>query len=69
MTYKSVDKEKIIIIMICACTDINKNSQKYYEIEHACHKSKSGQPVGHIILPIRYFFCLFDNMSKHCKND
>ena len=26
-------------------TDVNKNKQRYYRIEHAGHKSKSGRPV------------------------
>ena len=25
--------------------NVNKNKQRYYRIEHACNKSKSGQPV------------------------
>ena len=44
MTYKSVGKEKIKIIMICVY-NVNKNKQKNYRIEHAGHKSKLGQPV------------------------
>ena len=31
--------------MICAHAQCYKNKQRYYRIEHAGHKSKSGQPV------------------------
>ena len=44
MTYKSVGKEKIKIIMICVY-NVNKNKQRNYRIEHSDHKSKLGQPV------------------------
>ena len=33
-----------------AFTYVNKNNQRYFGIEHAGHKSKSG-------LPVHYFFC------------
>ena len=43
MTYKSVDKKKIKIIMIlCACT----KQQRFYRIEHAGNNSISGQPYS-----------------------
>ena len=42
--YKSVDREKIKIIMnICAHTIFNKN--KDHRLENAGHKSEPGQPV------------------------
>ena len=30
---------------MCARTNVNKNNQRYYRIEHADHKSKSGRPA------------------------
>ena len=43
-TYKSVDKEKNTIIMICVDAQC-KQKQRYYRIEHTSHRSKSVQPV------------------------
>ena len=42
--YKSVDKEKIKIIMICVHAQCKQKQTKIL-IEHADHKSKSGRPV------------------------
>ena len=70
MTYKSVDKEKIKFIMICAHVQC-KQKQRYSGIEHAGHKAKSGQSArpfstsgsGTLFVLFRYF-CLF---KKHVK--
>ena len=44
--------------------NVNKNKQRYSEIEHASHKSNSGQPVRPVPLLVHYFFCL---LKKHVK--
>ena len=47
MTFKSVDKENVKIIMIClhAHNYVNKSNHRYFGIEHAGHKSKSSRSV------------------------
>ena len=43
VTYKSVDREKIRNYYDFCARTMYKNQQRYYIIEHAGHKSKSGQ--------------------------
>ena len=63
--YKSVDKEKIKILMICLHTQCKQNKQTYYRIKHAGHKSKSGQPVR-LYSNTGALFLLF--VQQKCKN-
>ena len=44
--------------------NINKNNQRYYRIEHANHKSKSGRPVRPYSTSGTLFLLLF---NKHFK--
>ena len=67
VTYKSVDKEKIKIIMMSK-RNVNKNNQTYYRIDHAGHKSKSGQPVRLYLtsgtLFLLFFHQTFQNIAR-----
>ena len=62
--YKSVNKEKIRIILIfCVCRNVNKNNQRYYRREHAGHKPNQ------VSQSMSYLTSGTFNMSKHCKNN
>ena len=69
VTCNSVDKEKIKIIMICVHPQCKQNKQRYYRIEHACHKSKFSWPVRPYSTSGTLFVLFFSTkMSKQCKN-
>ena len=65
MTYKSVDKEKIKIIMICVLEHVKKNNQKCYGIEHATSPNQVGQygRVFHFQYIIYFFVNLISSIS------
>ena len=60
VTYKSIDKEKIKIIMICVHTQCKQKQPKIQWSRTPGHKSKSGRPVR----SYSTFGTLFPNMSK-----
>ena len=68
VAYKSVVKEKFKIIIICVHAQC-KQKQRYYGIEDAGHKSKSGRPVRLYSTSGTSFLLLFQqtyqNIAKH----
>ena len=49
--------------------NVNKNKQRYYRIEHACNKSKSGQPVRPYSTSGTLFLLFVkQTCQKKCKN-
>ena len=46
--------------------NVNKNKQRYYRIEHAGHKSKSGQPIR-LYSTSGTLFLLF--VQQTCQNN
>ena len=50
---------------MCTHTDVNKNNKRYYEIEHADHKSKWGRPVKTV-----FYFWYIISLCVHqtCQN-
>ena len=70
VTYKSVDKEKIKLIMICV------HAQMFTNNHRLLWNSPFWRPFkirsanrGRILLPVHYFFCLFKNRVNHCKKN
>ena len=55
------------IMILCTCTDVNKNKQRYYGRVHAGHNSKSTRKAVFHFWYIISFVCL-TKISKHCKN-
>ena len=67
---KSVDKEKINIIMICARTQMFTNNHRLSGNSPSWPKFKiRSADRGRISLPVYYFFCLFNYRVKSLQKE
>ena len=70
VTYKSVNKEKIKIIMICAHTQCEQKQTRILQ-NRTCWPQVQIMSASKAVFHFWYIisFVCSTNMSKHCKND
>ena len=70
VSYKSVDKEKIKLIMICVHAQMFTNNHKLLRNSPSWRQFKIRcADRGRISLPVHYFFCLFKNRVKSLQEE
>ena len=70
VSYKSVDKEKIKLIMICVRTQMFTNSHRLLWNSPSWRQFKiRSADRGRISLSVHYFFCLFKNRVKTLQEE